>query len=182
MAAGRTTNGVFAARIMWGTMREVVDKVEAVFGGGTGSALDLLQRAFGTTRFIYLEREDAVAQAVSWLRAEQTNIWFEATTSRRADAVEQPRFDERRIEALHQLIIEHNTAWRRWFAAAGVEPHHVRYEDLDRDPMGTTRAVLDSLGIALPPGRAIEVRHRRLADELNAEWIDRYRAAGHDVG
>ena len=180
VAAGRTDNGVFAARIMWGTMGEVVDKLATALEGG-GSELDRLEHAFGTTGFVYLERDDVVAQAVSWLRAEQTSIWFETETSRPADAVDEPHFDQRRIEALHQLIIEHNTAWRQWFTRVGVKPHHVRYEDLDRDPIGTARHVLDSLGIALPPGRAIEVRHRRLADELNAQWIERYRAAGHDV-
>ena len=39
-----------------------------------------------------------------------------------------------------------------------------------------TRKTLDFLGIRLPPGRTIEARNRRLADELSAEWIDRYRA------
>jgi len=28
------------------------------------------------TRFVYLRRADVVAQAVSWLRAEQTGTWY----------------------------------------------------------------------------------------------------------
>jgi hypothetical protein len=32
------------------------------------------------------------------------------------------------------------------------------------------------LGLELPRGRQIQVRHRRLGDQLNAEWIGRYRA------
>lgn len=52
----------------------------------------------------------------------------------------------------------------------------LRYEDLDADPVGVAGEVLGFLGLKLPPGRPIETRHRRLADELNAEWIDRYRA------
>ena len=67
-------------------------------------------------------------------------------------------------------------AWRTWFASVGVRPHVVRYEDLDADPVGTAREVLDFLGLELPSGRPIETRNRRLADELNARWIDRYRA------
>jgi len=35
---------------------------------------------------------------------------------------------------------------------------------------------LDFLGFDRPPRQAIQVRNRRLADQLNAEWIERYRA------
>ena len=50
----------------------------------------------------------------------------------------------------------------------------MRYEDLDADPVGVTCEILDFLGLKLPPGRLIKSRHRRLADELNTQWIDRY--------
>ena len=51
----------------------------------------------------------------------------------------------------------------------------MRYEDLAADPIGVTCGILDFLKLELPPGRKIQTRHRRLADELNAQWIDRYR-------
>ena len=71
LAAGRTENGVFAARIMWGTLDYMVDKLGAVYPAITGGDIDLLNRAFGHTRFVYLQRDDVLAQAVSWHRAEQ---------------------------------------------------------------------------------------------------------------
>lgn len=52
----------------------------------------------------------------------------------------------------------------------------VHYEDVDADPVGVAREVLEFLGLELPPGRPVETRHRRLADALNTEWVDRYRA------
>jgi len=52
----------------------------------------------------------------------------------------------------------------------------VRYEELAADMGGTTRGILDFLGLGLPRGRAIVPRHRRQADELNDQWIERYRA------
>jgi trehalose 2-sulfotransferase len=175
--AGRTDNGVFAARVMWGTMSEVVAKLGAVFGGRAGSDLDVLQNAFGATRFVYLSRADASAQAVSWLRAEQTDVWFETAGSRRGEPVDEPRFDRGRIEELVRTIEQHDAAWHDWFASVGVEPYPVHYEDLDRDPIPTAAGILDYLGIEVPPARTFAVRHRRQADELNAEWIARYRAS-----
>ena len=176
LAAGRTENGVFAARIMWGTLDYMVARLGTVFPALTGSDIDLLNRAFGHTRFVYLQRDDVLAQAVSWHRAEQTNVWFETDPSKSEQPEQEPRFDFGQICKLVQVIDEHNAAWREWFASVGIRPHLVRYEDLDADPVSVACGILDFLGLQLPPGGEIRIRHRRLADQLNAQWIDRYRA------
>jgi LPS sulfotransferase NodH len=74
LAAGRSGNGVFAARIMWETLGEVVAELRTMSPGLSGGSVSLLERAFGHVRFIYLRRDDIVAQAVSLLRAEQTSV------------------------------------------------------------------------------------------------------------
>jgi LPS sulfotransferase NodH len=180
LAAGRTGNGVFAARIMWGTMDEVAGKLATVHPDLAGRDADLLRRAFGHTRFIYLRRRDAVAQAVSLLRAEQTGVWFETAQGAHEEPQQEPRFDFGEVRARVRLIGDHDAAWQEWFASTGVRPYPVVYEELAADPAGTTRGVLDFLGLELPAGRKIVVRHRRLADHLNTRWIDRYRAG--DLG
>ena len=88
----------------------------------------------------------------------------------------EPHFDCGALSELCRTIDLHNAAWERFFASVGVEPYPIRYEDLDRDPVSVTRDILDFLGLELPPGHKMQVRHRRLADELNARWIERYRA------
>lgn len=110
VAAGSTANGVFAARIMWGTM----------------------------------------------------------------DAAE-PGFDFGQVRGLVRQIEEDNAAWEAWFTAEGIRPHRVLYEDLDDDPVGIASGVLGFLGLDLPAGREITVRHKRLADEFNAQWVESYR-------
>jgi LPS sulfotransferase NodH len=174
--AGSTENGVFAARIMWGTMGEVADKLEAVHPDCAGADLDLLNQAFGPARFVYLKRGDALAQAVSWLRAEQTNVWFQTVQSGQPQPEQEPRYSFDRIEKLSQLATEHNAAWQEWFSSVGIQPRSVQYEDLEADPAGLTLDVLDFLGLNLPPERKILAQHQRLADEINARWIQRYRA------
>lgn len=179
IAAGKTENGVFAARIMWGTLEEVVDKLGDEYPDLIGADLDLLTRAFGPTGFVYLRRDDVIAQAVSWLRAEQTGVWHEADLSLQGDG-QVPQFDADKIHELVQLVNEHNAAWQEWFTSVGVTPDQVRYEDLVADPVGVTRGILDYLGLELPPGHEIRARHRRLADDLNTQWIARYRGAVRD--
>jgi LPS sulfotransferase NodH len=176
LAAGRTDNGVFAARIMWGTMAEVVSRLAAVHPDLAGRDAALVQRAFGRTRFIYVRRGDAVAQAVSLLRAEQTGVWFETIQGAHQEPQQEPRFDRGELRALVRLASEHNAAWQEWFTSAGVRPYPVLYEELAADPVGVTRGILEFLGLELPAGREIAVRHRRLADHLNAQWAGRYRA------
>jgi trehalose 2-sulfotransferase len=173
VAAGSTPNGVFAARIMWGTMTEVTETLASVTPGRRTSDVELLTAAFGRTRFVHLRRTDVLAQAVSWARAEQTHFWHPGE-----DAVpggQQPHFDRELIGGLVHTIDAHEKAWRAWFEAHGVVPHEITYEKLAADPTGVTRAVLAFLGLDLPAGRTIEVRDRRQADHLNADWIARFR-------
>lgn len=173
-AAGSTGNGVFAARVMWGTMDEVITHLAPVYPSHAGSAARLLRAAFGRTRFVYLRRDDVVAQAVSLLRAEQTGVWVE-TIDERQEPVAELGFDFGEVRDLVQQIKEDNAAWEAWFAVGGIEPYRVLYEELDADPVGTASGVLTFLGLDLPAGHEITVRHKRLADELNAQWIESYR-------
>ncbi len=179
LAAGSTDNGVFGAKLMWGTLDEVVDKLGRVHPDLAGRDVELLHRAFGRTRFVYLRRDDVLAQGVSWLRAEQTDTWYlggNGEVGGSGDTARVPSFDADRIGELMRTIDEHNAAWEAWFASSGVRPHRVRYEELDADMVGVTRGVLGFLGLDLPHGREISPRHRRQADGLNDGWIDRYRA------
>lgn len=54
----------------------------------------------------------------------------------------------------------------------------VLHEELSVDPVGVTRGILDFLCLELPANREILVQHQRLADELNTQWIQRYRVGG----
>ena len=180
LAAGRTDNGVFGAKLMWGTLDELVAKLAAIHPDLRGDDLALIERVFGRTGFVFVRRDDVLAQAVSWLRAEQTGRWFiggNGEISGDAGSGRRPRFDPDGIRHLLHLIGQHNAAWEAWFAARGIQPYVVRYEELDRDMVATTHRVLDHLGLTLPDGRTVTARHRRQADDLNRRWIWRYRAA-----
>ncbi|HYN94712.1 MAG TPA: Stf0 family sulfotransferase [Pilimelia sp.] len=179
LAAGRTANGVFGAKLMWGTLDDLVDKLGTVHPDLAGRDVALLELAFGRPRFVHLRRDDVLAQAVSWLRAEQTDTWYVGGNSEiggNGGAGRPPTYDADRIAHFIDVIEEHNAAWAAWFAAAGVRPYALRYEDLAGDLVGATQGVLDFLGLVVPDHRTIVPRHRRQADELSRQWIERYRA------
>ncbi len=166
-------NGVFAARIMWGTLDAVVGKLRKSPGA---TDVDVLGEAFGPLRFVYLRRVDVVAQAVSWARAEQTGYW------QQGDAVGvEPRLDLGQVDDLLRVIRDHNDAWRAWFAVQEVEPLEVTYERLIGDPARTVRGLLDGLGLVAPTDWRPRSIHVRQADEVNQEWMREFRdAAGSE--
>lgn len=51
-AAGRTGNGVFAARVMWGTVGEMVAKLRAAHPWPPRTDPDVLRRALGPLHFV----------------------------------------------------------------------------------------------------------------------------------
>jgi LPS sulfotransferase NodH len=181
LRCGRTTNGVFGAKLMWGTLDELIDKLTGVIPGPAHGDIDVLTRTFGATRFVYVRRDDVLAQAVSWLRAEQTGTWYldgNGEISGDGDTGRAPRYDRQQITELLRNIHEHNAAWQAWFTSAGIQPYEVRYEALAAEPVAVTRGILNFLGLHLPEGHVIVPRHRRQADTLNQQWAARYRSGG----
>jgi LPS sulfotransferase NodH len=184
LAAGRTGNGVFGAKLMWGTHAELTSRLAGLHPDLAGDELRLLEREFGRVGFVWLRRDDILAQAVSWLRAEQTGVWFVGGKGEigggGAAGRDEPRFDRDAITRILRTVVEHNAGWDRWFETYGIQPYRIRYEDLSADPVAVTRGVLDFLGLVLPDGRRIAPSHQRQADRLNEEWAARYRLSSPD--
>lgn len=178
LAAGRSDNGVFGAKLMPDALEHLVTKLGTLHPDLAGDALALLRKVFGTTAFVLVRRDDALSQAVSWWRAEQTGTWFvggHGEIDRGRPAPVEPFFDADRITGYLREIAEHEAGWERWFAAHGIRPRRVVYEDLVADMPTVVRELLRALGIDPSTARAVGPRHHRQADRLNDEWVKRYR-------
>lgn len=174
IAAGRSENGVFAARIMWGTMEELIADLARLYPDTRGNDLDLLHRAFGASRLVYLKRKDTLAQAVSLLRAVQTDIWHVTDSIGTSNDVEPPRYDFQIIREYKEQAEDHNAAWLAWFRMNGIDPLPIVYEELDRDPVAETCKILDYLELELPHGVKLSAKNKRLSDQINTAWIERF--------
>ncbi|HWN23315.1 MAG TPA: Stf0 family sulfotransferase [Gaiellaceae bacterium] len=169
---GTTPNGVFATKLMWNAIDGLLFRRRRLVRAYESSDLEVIESVFPSPRFIWLRREDVVAQAVSWAKASQTEQYAAHQT-----AVRDPTFDFEHIDGLMHLAKVQNGAWQRWFAAHEITPVQVTYEELCEDEVRTTLRVLrdldldaDGASIAAPLGL------ERQADSVNAEWIRRYRA------
>jgi LPS sulfotransferase NodH len=152
LAVGTTPNGVFAAKVMW-----------TVFS-------DELVERLPPAVFVWLRREDEVAQAVSFWRAVESGRWhaWDGPGGR-------AHFDRGAIAHLLAEIREQNGSWAAWFAAHGVAPLELWYERLADDPDGEARRVLELLGVDGPELQLVP-RVERVGDRLNADWAARFRA------
>lgn len=174
LAAGRTPNGVFGGRLMAESRPELLTDLAAEANQPPANDLELLSRHFGRLRFVHLRRANVVAQAVSWAKSVQTHFWHPGEGVE-PGAVD-PHYDEELIEQLVGTIERFEADWNTWFVQQHITPHEVTYEQVAADPLAVAHQVLDFLGLELPAGRQLVVGHRRQADQINAEWIDRFRA------
>ena len=139
---------------------------------------ELLERWLPDLRYIRLRRRDKVRQAVSYVKAIQSKIWWDADAppapydAPRPDAV---RFDYLLIEASMSRMAEEDDRWTRYFATIGLDPLTLDYEDITEDPDGAVRTVLEYLDVELPD-EYIHPRFtfRRQADERTEQWVARF--------
>jgi trehalose 2-sulfotransferase len=125
-------------------------------------------------RYLLIYRRDLLGQAISTSIAFQNNHWTsEHPKDRSDDALVYSR------EVIAQTIADietHLNLFEAAFELMGVTPHRVQYEDLVENP----QAVVDGIGAWMGmPGLRIQpqqIRLRRQANGVNANWRARYLA------
>ena len=165
-------NGVFGCKLMWALMADCQFELRRLSREYDADDVAVLRRFFGEPSFVWIRREDEIAQAVSFARAVQTGQWIAAHEPTAA-----PAYDPEQIGALLELIRVHSGAWRRWFAAHGIRPVEVVYERLC-DDHGIVLGILNELELEPVPGSDITPPTwlQRQADDVSAEWIERFAA------
>jgi trehalose 2-sulfotransferase len=134
-------------------------------------------RVLSPVTYIYLNRKDTLAQAVSMAKAMQTDAWqpwdeeVSTTLSYNGPVIAQC------LRELHQQKL----GWLQWFMANRIKPHLVHYEDLIADAASVTRSIVELLDVANdePEQVALPVLEKQ-GDEVNLEWRDRFQRAAPD--
>lgn len=153
--AYRSPNGVFALKLHW--------KQFAIATESWG--LDF-PPAGPDVVWVHLWREDRFAQAVSWLRALQTNHWNTEDPS-----IGEPVYDPVRLGHLVRQVIAAKDRWDRHFETFEKPPLELTYEHLNSDPVGVVDQVLEMLGEKTTVVPEVSIRVQR--DRLNQEWMER---------
>jgi LPS sulfotransferase NodH len=179
---GSTANGQFGAKLLWRYVPLVLAGLREMprFTGMTDA--EVLLEAFPGLKVIHLTRRDRLRQAVSWLRASEDGVWW-VFGSETAPPNREPRYQFDVIATMMNLIAEGERSWRALYAALGVTPLEVVYEDLATDD-GYRACVQGILRHLELDDRVVIPRPqtRRQADGLSEQWVDRFFADIAELG
>jgi trehalose 2-sulfotransferase len=157
MTRGATPNGVYALKVFTHQHDEV-------------AKLEKWTARLPEMRHVVLRRGDMLAQAISWARARQTGSFSSAQPEKAA-----PEYSARQIRKRLRLILESNARWDAYFAANGLKPLRLQYEDVIRDPQAAIDAIAALMGVSGPCRYdAATLKHERQADSINAQWRERF--------
>jgi trehalose 2-sulfotransferase len=175
--AGTSENGIFGLRIMWETLAELSGTLAHLYPQLPTDAARF-DAAFGEALYVHLSRRDKVAQAVSWLRAEQSGVWhrFADGAIREQTGLPAPaRYDGARIAALCNNLIADDAAWNNWFSAQDIRPVRLTYEAIASAPREALATILAALGVDTERAAHVEIRAGKLADSTSMNWVQRFR-------
>lgn len=175
---GRGGTGIFGLRLQrhsFGFFREKL----AILHPDRHGDLARLEAAFGSTLFIHLTRLDKAAQAVSYVKAQQSGLWHRASDGTELERLSPPRepvYDAALLRSTHDTMTTADREWEAWFAEQGIAPMHLTYETLSADPSAALRRVLEALGLDPAPAANAVPDVARLADATSRDWTERLRS------
>jgi LPS sulfotransferase NodH len=163
LTKGATPNGTYA-------VKSHADHFAAV-----AAVIDPM-RVLPNLEIVRIRRQDMLAQAISWMRAQQTGQ-FRADS--RAKGV--PHYDPSAIRRFIAELSEQAAFWDRLLAARGRVPLEIEYERLLQDPQREVDRVARIMGVRSPvPIAPARVRVTVQRDELSAAWRHRFLAEAGD--
>jgi LPS sulfotransferase NodH len=125
----------------------------------------------GRMHFVYVNRNDKIAQAVSMCKAIQTNAWVSFERAREA-----PLFYSRElIEQCLREVMSQTEGWWRWFRARNIRPYVVNYEEFVEDVTSHIERISVWFGVEGDIAKAVTIPLvEKQFDRINREWIDRF--------
>ena len=157
-------------------MPGLLDGLSSVFPDEPGDR-GRLGKAFGAQHYIYLSREDKVAQAVSLVLAKQTGLWHlnaDGSIRQQSGKKSVPVYDQHAIAQELEMLEAEARGWADWFEREQIKPVDLSYEQLASDPIGALQSILQ--GIDCGEGRqSIKVNTAQTRSEINQQWIERFK-------
>lgn len=163
-------NGVFGLKLHGSHLPLALDKDERLIPPLRGN------------KWIWIRRRNTVAQAVSYLMADQTGVWIvDGEWLPRTLTKQEPQFDYEAIATRLRQIEDEELLWSRFLFSDNRDIGDVttvEYEALLDDYPRTLRDAFAFLGLPAPaefPAAGIQ----RQSTDLNLEWEDEFRRRSH---
>ncbi|MBE9166007.1 sulfotransferase domain-containing protein [Pleurocapsales cyanobacterium LEGE 06147] len=172
MAYKTTPNGVFGTKFI-SHFLEVFQKAEFDFG-------EIFQ---SISKYIYLVRQDKVAQAVSIVLAQKTNVWHISTQEKQQNyetQLEQIEIEEFLLKEVHKqyrFIQQQEEYLIKLFETYHISPLIVEYEQLVEHTEEQTNLILDYLQIPPLETKTTNLKShlRKMRSDLSEQIIKEYK-------
>lgn len=168
----RTPNGVAGFKLMWEQVRRLALRLGYTANSGRFGFHDFATLVPEKTRFIWLTRRERVRQAVSLVKAVQSQCWNSAEQERFTGFYV---FDYIALKKTVQMLEDHDAMWREFFEHNAIKPLEVVYEDVIRDRWAQVQRIADFVEI---PGAVAsdigEVHYQKQSEALNDLWVERF--------
>lgn len=156
---------IFPTKLMWPHRNDVA----RIFGISRNKS-ELFQHLLPDAKWIFVERDDIFAQAISMWRAKTSGRWHIYASNPTLEPAIDYNFDAI-DDCLWELSL-HNRLWKDFFSLSKITPFHVKYESLLEDVPTTVSRLLKFLGHDVP-NPVTYVPLRKQSDTLSDEFRDR---------
>ncbi|MEP3427309.1 MAG: Stf0 family sulfotransferase [Roseibium sp.] len=175
---GSRDTGMFGLRLQRHSFDFFVEKL-AVIHPDIPNDRARIETTFGRTLFIHLTRQDKVAQAVSYMKAEQSGLWHVAPDGKELERIgspNKPSYNGANLKANYDQFTVYDRDWNTWFESQSIQPFRITYDSLSSDPNGILGDVLEKLGLDTGAAEGIVPGTAKLSDANSQEWSTRFRA------
>lgn len=151
-----TSNGVFGIKMHWNQYkRHMLD---------LGLSVDFWKVP---VTWVRISRQDEIRQAISFVRAAQTNSWNSNMEIKR-----DPIYDGMAIAAALDKIASENADWKTYFQRNDIQPLSITFEQLTRDMDATVRRLMNHIGTPIETVPTPQTTPQ--SDSINGEWATRF--------
>ncbi|MEM9152791.1 MAG: Stf0 family sulfotransferase [Cyanobacteria bacterium P01_F01_bin.3] len=167
----------FADYLSWETNRLYEHKPGSVLGlkASYGQAMMLMRsmaipRFFDDVRWVLIQREDLLSQAISFAIADQTKQWhsFDKTDGR------EPVYDFKDIRRRLQGFANSHMAINLFCSVFQIRPYRVIYDEFARKPLAGAKALAAHLGVKRARFDLSELQMKKQRNRFSDEFRERF--------
>lgn len=137
------------------------------------------REVFPNARYVFLDRLDVEAQAISLYRAKSSWVWHE-----RVEWVEQQgtsEFNAAELEAVRQHLMTSKAKWAEFFFEHDIKPLPIAYEHMLADMPKAVQMICGEAGVLVFKSEVPDGGYKILRDAVTDEWkgrLETLRAGG----
>jgi trehalose 2-sulfotransferase len=129
-----------------------------------------MESFFPNLKYIYISRKNHLEQAISFVRALQTNRWVSIEEEQQP-----PQFNLKKIEYHIEKIKMEELSWEQYFSQRNLSPFKITYEEFSQHYETILKQVLKFLEIDVPPNLEIpQPLLKKMSDNTTLEWKSAY--------